>query len=203
MASVVERGRLVCDAVSRVRAGQQIADLAEQFPVRARRTVATALLERVAHQLAQLLAVGVRMFAEPIREIELLHEKRLAVENAAVAPDRPLSIATSGRLFDIRATLDLGRAERLGLKIAGRQVVYDCRAGELDGMPLAPVEGKVRVQILVDRPSIEICGNRGRVYKTDSFRSQDPIEAIEVFAAGGAATVDSLEVYPLRSAWKR
>jgi fructan beta-fructosidase len=146
---------------------------------------------------------GVRMFAEPIREIELLHEKRLAVENAAVAPDRPLSIATSGRLFDIRATLDLGRAERLGLKIAGRQVVYDCRAGELDGMPLAPVEGKVRVQILVDRPSIEICGNRGRVYKTDSFRSQDPIEAIEVFAAGGAATVDSLEVYPLRSAWKR
>ena len=137
---------------------------------------------------------GVRMFAEPIREIELLHEKRLAVENAAVSPDRPLSIATSGRLFDIRATLDLGRAERLGLKIAGRQVVYDCRAGELDGMPLAPVEGKVRVQILVDRPSIEICGNRGRVYKTDSFRSQDPIEAIEVFAAGGAATVDSLEV---------
>ena len=70
-------------------------------------------------------------------------------------------------------------------------------------MPLQPVEGKVRVQILVDRPSIEICGNGGRVYKTDSFRSQGPIEAIEVFAEGGAVRVESVEVYELKSAWKR
>ena len=40
---------------------QQFAHFAEQLPVRARGLVATAFLVRVAHQLAQLLPVGIGM----------------------------------------------------------------------------------------------------------------------------------------------
>ena len=147
-------------------------------------------------------ADGVRMFAQPIKEIESLHKKCHKVEGAIVKADEPVAVETSGRLFDIRAELTLGGAKRFGLKIGNRTVAYDVANSILDDMPLAPVGGKIRLQILVDRPSIEICGNDGRVMKTDSFRADGPIESIEVFAEEGSVTVDSLEVYELESAWK-
>ena len=145
---------------------------------------------------------GVRMFAQPIEEIELLHQKRHAVQNAVATPEKPVTVKTSGRLFDIRAELTLVDATRTGLAIGKRQVVYDVAASALDEMPLAPVGGKIQLQVLVDRPSIEIWGNGGRVVKTDSFRSDGPIESITVFTEEGAVKVDSLEVYELSSAWK-
>ncbi len=147
-------------------------------------------------------ADGVRMFARPIREIELLHESRRDVKHVVARPEKPVAVPTSGRLFDIRAELTFGDAKRFGLKIGDRAVVYDVAASTLDDMPLAPVEGKIRLQILIDRPSIEICGNDGRVMKTDSFRSQGPIESIQVFSEEGSVAVDSLDVYELNSAWK-
>ncbi|NLS96746.1 MAG: hypothetical protein GXX96_31820 [Planctomycetaceae bacterium] len=147
-------------------------------------------------------ADGVRMFARPIREIELLHENCHAVKNVVTRPEELVVVPISGRLFDIRAELTLGDAKRFGLTIGDRTVVYDVAASTLDDMPLAPVDGKIRVQILIDRPSIEICGNDGRVMKTDSFRWQGPIESIQVFSEEGSVKVDSLEVYELNSAWK-
>ena len=147
-------------------------------------------------------ADGVRMFAQPIEEIKSLQNERHTVENAVAKPKLPVSLETSGRLFHIRAELTLGDAKRFGLKIADRKVVYDVANSTLDDMPLAPVDGKIRLQLLIDRPSIEICGNDGRVMKTDTFRSDGEIKSIEVFAEEGTVTVNALEVYELNSAWK-
>ncbi len=147
-------------------------------------------------------AEGVRMFAEPIEEIQLLHRQRRSVEDVVAAPEKPVTVKTSGRLFDIHAELTLGDAKRVGLEIGRRRVVYDVAESKLDDMPLAPIGGKIRLQILVDRPSIEIWGNDGRVVKTDSFRSEAEIESIMVFAEEGDVKVESLDVYELDSAWK-
>lgn len=146
---------------------------------------------------------GVRMFAEPVKEIELLHAKKLSLDKKPIEPEKPASIATAGRLFDIRAEFTVGDAKSFGLEIGGERVLYDAAKGELAGMPLRPIDGKIRVQILVDRPSIEVCGNDGRVYLTRPFRNEGEITAIRAFAEGGSATLNSLEVYELRSAWKR
>ncbi len=145
---------------------------------------------------------GVRMFAQPIDEIKLLHGRRHAVNDAVAQPQKPVRVETSGRLFDIRAELTLEDAKCFGMEIGPRRVIYDVAASKLDEMPLAPVDGKIRLQILVDRPSIEIWGNDGRVVKTDSFRSHDQIGSIAVFAEQGSVQVNSLEVYQLNSAWK-
>ena len=147
-------------------------------------------------------ADGVRMFAQPVKEIETLHKKCEKAKTSVVKADEPLSVKTSGRLFDIRAELTLGDAKRFGLKIGNRNVIYDVASKALDDMPLEPVDGKIRLQILVDRPSIEICGNDGRVMKTDSFRPDGPIESIDVFAEEGSVALKTLEVYELNSAWK-
>ncbi|MHB8897904.1 MAG: glycoside hydrolase family 32 protein [Thermoguttaceae bacterium] len=146
---------------------------------------------------------GVRMFAEPIDEIELLHRQRHAVEGGMASPEKPLSVKTAGRLFDIRAELTLGDAKRVGLQIGPRRVVYVVAGSTLEEMPLVPVDGKIRLQVLVDRPSIEIWGGDGRVVKTDAFRSEGDVESISVFSEEGSVKVDSLVVYELTSAWKQ
>src|SRR5690606_32705725 len=50
------------------RAVQQVPDLPEQFPERPRRPVAVAFLDCIARQLPQLLPVGLREFAQQLRQ---------------------------------------------------------------------------------------------------------------------------------------
>jgi len=145
---------------------------------------------------------GLRMFAEPVKEIALLHKKRHALGRTVVKPDVPASVGVSGRLFDIRARFAVGDAKAFGLQVGGTKVTYDAAKATLEGMPLKPVDGKIHMQILVDRPSIEVFGNAGRAVQTRAFRSDGPIESIRAFAEGGPVTLLSLEVWELESAWK-
>ena len=144
---------------------------------------------------------GIRMFAEPVREIEKIHKKKHAVEGKVLKEGAPVKVPAAGRLFDIRAEFAVGDAKAVGIVVGGTKVAYD--GGKLFGAPLKPVDGKIRMQILVDRPSIEVCGNDGAVYITQGFRHEGEIGAIEAFCAGGSATLNRLEVYELESIWKR
>jgi fructan beta-fructosidase len=144
---------------------------------------------------------GIRMLAAPVKEIELLHQRKHALQTVQVQPGEPVTVPTRGRLFDIRAEFEVGQASVFGLQIGDTRVTYDAAKADLMGMPLKPVEGKIRIQILVDRPSMEICGNHGRVYQTRAFRSKDEIEAIHVFAEGQPVQLNRLEIHELKSIW--
>lgn len=145
---------------------------------------------------------GIRLFAAPVREIERLHRRRHALRDVQVSPDAPASIAASGRLFDIRAEFAISAAPAFGLQIGPARIGYETGKAELLGMPLAPVEGRIRMQVLVDRSSLEVCGNDGRVYLTEAFRAEE-IGPIRAFSDGGTTTIHSLEVYELESSWPR
>ena len=145
-------------------------------------------------------ADGVRMFARPVREIALLHKARHTTKPQDLAEGKPAKVKASGRLFDIRATFKVGQAKSVGIDIGGQKIAWS--GGKLFGAPLAPVDGKISMQLLVDRPMIEVCGNDGRVYITQTFKSQD-VEAIEAFCTGQGAALERLEVYELKSIWKK
>lgn len=145
---------------------------------------------------------GIRMFAKPVKEIELLHARKHERQNVAVRPGENVVLPTAGELFDIRAEFEVGQAKSFGLNIAGRKITYNAADGKLEGMPLKPVNGKVRMQVLVDRSSIEVCGNDGRVCQTNGFRGSGNIASVEAFSDGGEAKLTSLEVCELKSAWE-
>lgn len=142
---------------------------------------------------------GTRMFAKPIKEIEKIHKKKQFIKGKPLKPDAPVKMTVSGRLFDIRAEFDLAQAKTVGLDIGGTKVVFDGK--QLFGAPIKPVDGKIRMQILVDRSSIEVCGNDGRVCITKSFRSKDEIKTIEAFCLTGYANLNLLEIHELNSIW--
>ena len=66
---------------------QQFAQLAEQFAECMRRLVAVALVDRVAHQLAQVLAVRARMFGKlpAIGVVGGFFDERKGIRKAAYA----------------------------------------------------------------------------------------------------------------------
>jgi fructan beta-fructosidase len=145
---------------------------------------------------------GIRMFAEPVHEIELLHRKRHAAKNKELGLHAPFDLPVSGELFDIRATFDVGTAAQVGLDIGGNLITYKVDTRKLNGAGMHPVDGKISLQVLVDRPMIEICGNHGRVAITSPRESLGELQKIQAFAKGGEATLESLEVFELASIWK-
>jgi len=150
-------------------------------------------------------AEGIRLFAEPVREIALLHRKTRAWSNVPLREgDNPLG-GIAGDLFHIEAELAPGNAKELGLVIRGIPVSFDCTRNRLacrqSAALLAPEDGLIRLEILVDRTSIEIFGNSGRVYMPMGVIPDDGQRNLEIFARGGAARIVSLAVHALRSAW--
>ncbi len=148
---------------------------------------------------------GVRMFAEPVREIELLHAKAHSWTDLALDGTRQALDGLSGGLFDIRARISAGDADTCGFRLGGCAVVYDRRKGELrcgkNTAPLTPLDGEIALQLLVDRLSVEIFANGGRVYMPMSHTFEDLEVPVEVFAEGGACTFTELSVFELKSAW--
>lgn len=145
---------------------------------------------------------GVRLFAEPVREIEKLRTRSRAVKDEPLAEGESVGVAVSGELFDVRARYDLGGASEVGLDIGGNRIVYDANQKKLGEADLAPVGGKVDIRVIVDRPMLEIIGNRGRVYITMPREKRGGVTRIRAFAEGGAARLVSLEVHELRPIWK-
>ncbi|MFH1718765.1 MAG: glycoside hydrolase family 32 protein [Planctomycetota bacterium] len=149
---------------------------------------------------------GPRMFAEPVREIEKLHKRKWQWKNKVLKPGDNLLSDLSGELFHIRAELKVNDVQEAGFVVRDIPVVYDVQKQELSCQKktalLKPVNDKIRLELLVDRTSIEIFGNNGGVYMPIGVLLADNPKSFEIFTKGGNTEVKSLEVYELDSSWQ-
>jgi fructan beta-fructosidase len=147
---------------------------------------------------------GVRMRAEPVRELETLRGDPVTAERRELAADTPIEVRAPGNPLDILIQAEPGRARELRLRFGTNEIVYDAAGRTLDGMPLPLEGGKLRVRVVVDRPLYEVVGGGGAVYKTAQRRDPGkPIESVRLSAVGGPAGAASVTVYPMRSIWAR
>lgn len=68
--------------------------------------------------------------------------------------------------------------------------------------PLKPVDDKLCLRLMVDRTSVDIFGNDGRLYMPVGIIVPLENRSLRVYAKGGSAKINSLEVHELKSAWK-
>jgi fructan beta-fructosidase len=63
------------------------------------------------------------------------------------------------------------------------------------------VDGKIGLRILVDRPSIEIYANNGRIYMPmQAVRDLDN-KSLKIYTKGGSAEIEELTIYEIESIW--
>ena len=149
---------------------------------------------------------GVRMFTQPVKEIEKLHVKKHTWENASIGKGDLLS-NFSGELLDIRASLSVGKTGgTVELNLRGVPVVYDTTKGELHckgrTAPLAPINGKVDLRILVDRTTIEIFANKGQIYMPIGAVLDPKNRSLALRGTDRTTKFEKLEINKLRSAWE-
>jgi fructan beta-fructosidase len=108
-------------------------------------------------------------------------------------------------LFDVRADIEIGNATHVGLIVRGQKIDYDVTAKTLTALGVAPLAidgGHLRLQVLVDRTSIETFADAGRVSLTSCFLPKTSDIGIALFADGKTAKVKLVQVFELKSAWK-
>jgi sucrose-6-phosphate hydrolase SacC (GH32 family) len=152
-------------------------------------------------------ADGPRIFRMPVKEIESLHGWPSNWHDLSlVSGSNPLA-EMRGDLFHIQADIEVGEATTVGFKIQGQTISYSTVDHSLTALGKAPLDlesGHLKLEILVDRTTIETFANDGRVSFTSCYLpAKGSDHPLEIFAEGGAAKVVSLTVFPLNSAWPK
>ncbi len=167
-----------------------------------------------------------QLVSQPIAQLDGQHAGAPYHEAAqTLTGERTLN--TTGTLLDIRATLHPQTAAKSGIKVLaganGDQTVigYDAATGSVyldrthagtaaaaitgfPGVQSAPVslhDGALDLRILVDNSIVEVYANHGERVLTDQVYPAATSNALKAFADGGSATLDSLDVYQMRSSW--
>lgn len=142
---------------------------------------------------------GLRLFRKPVGELDLLEETGQTWSNVALQAGQQISLATSGDLFRIKANVTIPPGATLTFNLRGFPVVFTSTTMN-SGTGSNAVQGQVtQVEMLVDRASVESFVNDGEISCTRYF--QPGQAALTANAAGGAVTIHSMTVHPLKSMW--
>jgi len=148
-----------------------------------------------------------RLCRKPVREIKLLRKKEHKWKNVVLKPgDNGLKDIT-GELFEIQAEIEPAGAKEVGFGIRGVDVVYNVEGQKIhclgrDG-PLKPIDGKIKLHLLVDRTSLEVFGNDGLLSMSSCMVPADNNKSLKLFCKDGQAKVLKLSVWELNSAWEK
>jgi fructan beta-fructosidase len=170
---------------------------------------------------------GIRLVQQPTREMKKLRGKEFHLENVSVteANRRIKEAGISGDTVEIEAELAPGNAEEMGFRVRkggaqetlvgisrGQNSVFIDRnkAGELSyskeaaGRHSGPIQqtSSVKLQIFVDRSSVEVFANNGEVTLTDRIYPLRHSEGIELYSLNGSGKIESLSIWKLASVWK-
>ncbi|MBC8570337.1 GH32 C-terminal domain-containing protein [Zongyangia hominis] len=162
----------------------------------------------------------------PVEEVDSVRKDLIySKENITVTPDTENILKdVSASLCDIEATFTPEGASSFGFNLRTKDdqkivVTYntqtqrisvdrthcartDITSGIYD-MALVPMDnGKVKLRVLVDTSIIDVFGNDGES-STNCFYYVDPENAgMEFFTVGGNVTVDSMNIYSMKSTWR-
>ncbi len=156
---------------------------------------------------------GYKVTRKPVEEIALLHDKHYSWENEKLIPGINQNIVKKVKgdclhitgEFDLKSCSNFGFYIRNSKKETGTELMYDVRRGTLSilgvSAPVAPVNNKISLEILIDRASIEVYVNGGQTVISNCFTPDEGAENLTLFCSGGEIIVDKLDIYKMNSAW--
>ncbi|KGE18807.1 PfkB family carbohydrate kinase [Paenibacillus wynnii] len=159
----------------------------------------------------------------PVREIQQLRKGSVNWKEVTVTPETPFIKKMNEDLLEIEADIDIrsGEEVHIGLKSSGLSEIvigYDpvqqwlfidrSKSGVTDfhpsfackhGAKMVAKNGKIKLQIWLDRNAVEVYANNGLVALTDQIFPDAPIEKVEVSTQSGQVVLDSLQIHTLKS----
>lgn len=154
---------------------------------------------------------GLRLCRMPVKEIQSLYSGTYALKSFLLAPqDDPLKATLKDKgveldASDIAVEFEPGQSTEFGFKVRGEKITYNPQEQTITCLgrttALKPIDGKIKLRILVDRTTIELFGNDGLVSMSSCFVPSPDNHEFGVYTAGAAVRVHSLVIHTLKSAW--
>ena len=149
---------------------------------------------------------GLRVFVNPIGEIESLHGKHNQWQDRLIQPGSYQVASVNSELLHVKAELTPEDAGSFGFNINGYDVLCNMSDNKLKcngcSAPLELVDGKISLEIVVDRMSIEVYANGGSVYMPVKADQTGNAKALKLIVNDGSLMVDNLDIYELSSVWQ-
>jgi fructan beta-fructosidase len=121
------------------------------------------------------------------------------------AGENPLA-EIQGDLFDLEVEFQPPAGTQTIFDLRGHKVIYDAQTLTLSSgklrAPLKPDNGTIHLRMLLDRTSIEVFGNQGRVYLPLCILPADDNRSLDASCDHGEVKADFLHVHELKSAWE-
>ncbi|MGH9837403.1 MAG: glycoside hydrolase family 32 protein [Blastocatellia bacterium] len=170
---------------------------------------------------------GIKLVQQPIvaSRVNRLISQQLSGEGVASINSFLPSMFAGGDAMDIEAEFEVGAASEFGIKVrkgeteetiigydAARQQLFIDRtkSGEVGfkpgfpgrhAAPMKPTGNKIRLDIFVDRSSVEVFGNDGEVVLTDRIFPRGRSRGLELYEVGGKANVIGFSIAKVKSVW--
>lgn len=151
---------------------------------------------------------GVRLTRTPVAELDSLRRDPFSLAAQTLRPGTNPLASLRADTYELTAEFDLNgaTASRFGFRLHtrpdgtyDREVAYDRAAQTLYGAPLAPVNGRVTVRVLVDRGQLELFGD-GFSFSDNVFFDSGS-QGIALFTESGTVRLVSLRFNRLARAW--
>ena len=150
---------------------------------------------------------GPRLTFSPAKELQTLRQSshQLDVRSLKPGDKNPLD-AIASELLELRVEFEPGEAQQVVLNIRDVMVEYDAAKQELSvagQRAAAPLRnGRQRLVIYCDRTGVEVFASDGLCYVPMPYNTKPENKRIFLESRGGTATIHSLEVHELNSAWR-
>ncbi len=149
---------------------------------------------------------GPRLRMNPIQELETLRTRTHEWTDVTLTrSDNPLS-DIEGDLLDLEIEFEPTVGAETTVEMRGSSVVYDSEAQTLSSCgasaQLPPVNGLISLRILLDRTSIEVYGNDGRLHIPHVIFPEENDRSVRLTCSNGEVKATYLRVHELNSAWE-
>ncbi|MBL7219192.1 MAG: glycoside hydrolase family 32 protein [Phycisphaerae bacterium] len=149
---------------------------------------------------------GPRLRMNPIKELETLRTKTHKWADLTFKSGANPLADIKGDLFDVEVEFIPTAESQTVFDLRGEKVIYDAKAQTLScgnvRSPLKPLKGKIYLRILLDRTSIEVYANNGRVYMPRCILPKDDNRSLSASTAKGEVKASFLRVHELKSSWE-
>jgi len=157
----------------------------------------------------------IKLIRKPISEISLLNKKESKFENKNVIPGLNKNIlrGIKGDCLHIKGTFDIKTANTFALYLkyssnkAGIDINYDIKGKKINcfnrEVTLSPEDGKIKLEILLDRTSVEVFFNDGEIVITKGMVPDSESNGLYLYNTGGELFIDNLQINSIRSVYDK
>jgi len=149
---------------------------------------------------------GIRLFNNPIKEVEMLQTPIFQRNNITVKEaNESLHSYSNSDCMRIRFTLKLSHATDAGFNLYGQQLMrYDLNFNQVNGVFYSPEDCtrmEITADVILDKTAVEVFIDNG-AYSYSMSRNADPNNKEGFHFWGNNIEIKNLEVFSMKSIWE-